>query len=1054
MVGQTTPTKAQKTRNGSGTSILTMKYNDGTQAHVKPSPNKKQSPAPISSAMTSTKPHTSPGNPFSSNESMDTSIWDHDDDEMSLELVTDAGDEDQDEDIQHALSQILALHTRKVLRYKRLLERAQGSTAAQLHALQVELRTLKAQGQGAVTSSSHHADVSFDDADFDEERCECGRKLKKAPSKGYWSGYSGYEEEEGESGDLLKALRGDGRGSFNEVDVRKAVRGLSREDRMRLISIILDSSLPGDIRLQILLLEKYLKSTFDIVSNLSAPLACRILRYLPIHDLLGVETVSKKWQAAVHQPALWRYHCLKLTRTDPVPIKPPAAESGWEPLYKALHHRESNFRHGLPQSVRFLKGHTNFCTTLLLRGKRLISGSYDETIRFWDIETGEMKKCLQVKKPVSCVDFLLEEEVFVVGFHDVGRVHVYSSITFAPIQQLAGHLNGIRAVALSRNNLVSAGADKALVCWDWRKGTKIVRFGQQTTVNIGVQLISSSSSTYGDNYDAQSKTSNGDGEGERVVGVTIDGVVRVFSIKRREMISQFKLSELLLDELANGRFAAALREAAAASLEAELQDENGDENGSFVKTGATVKELETDMGKRFANVGAAPNNMLQWFAAKGSQMTCATKSIIIHLEWQHDETGTPTLSASTSQGPSKRPSLSVSSSRRGSMSPAPGPGSYFSPNPRKSLASNELSTSKTTSNMKSTGPTLSPPMSRNTSSNLSSVAGRRLSVSTANYNSGALGTPNRRISLMSSTSSASPKTPNNVSTGPGRTPSRLGGARTPGLASPAAGSPGFSKKFGQAPPKIVALVQTPDVAVGAVDPRKRRVVTATRFSSRAGADRRIFVSTHQDKDHAQSTEDDQDVGSEHASGSGDGDLSSVKSGSDDALSFVLSPNGSFTLASSPASSRMDVSSAATAVSKKRSAVSAQVDVDTAFVELGGAFAALGTSPDAGPSTPGKGLLGGLPSKFTGLDVPEKNPMSMQLSHEEVVVGCADGTIYVMNFVGHDFLKPPRQKTAIDDENAPRTPMAIDAEFLLNSLGPEGKLVDQRAEEQCGPPSHL
>ena len=33
-----------------------------------------------------------------------------------------------------------------------------------------------------------------------------------------------------------------------------------------------------------------------------------------------------------------------------------------------------------------------------------------------------MKKCLPVKKPVSCVDFLAEEEVFVVGFHDVGYV--------------------------------------------------------------------------------------------------------------------------------------------------------------------------------------------------------------------------------------------------------------------------------------------------------------------------------------------------------------------------------------------------------------------------------------------------------------------------------------------------------------------------------------------------------------------------------------------------------------------------------------------------------
>jgi len=42
-----------------------------------------------------------------------------------------------------------------------------------------------------------------------------------------------------------------------------------------------------------------------------------------------------------------------------------------EPLYRSLYHRESNFRDGLPQSIRFLNGHTNFCTTLLLRGALL-----------------------------------------------------------------------------------------------------------------------------------------------------------------------------------------------------------------------------------------------------------------------------------------------------------------------------------------------------------------------------------------------------------------------------------------------------------------------------------------------------------------------------------------------------------------------------------------------------------------------------------------------------------------------------------------------------------
>lgn len=95
-------------------------------------------------------------------------------------------------------------------------------------------------------------------------------------------------------------------------------------------------------------------------------------------------------------------------------------------------------------------------------------------------------------------------------------MHLFSSLTFTPLQQLAGHLNGIRAVALSSRHLVSAGADKALVCWDWRSGTKIVRFGQQTTVNIGVQIIGGSGER--------------GGEGERVVSVTIDGIVRVFSI--------------------------------------------------------------------------------------------------------------------------------------------------------------------------------------------------------------------------------------------------------------------------------------------------------------------------------------------------------------------------------------------------------------------------------------------------------------------------------------------------------------------------------------------
>ncbi|TFK23991.1 hypothetical protein FA15DRAFT_593198 [Coprinopsis marcescibilis] len=780
------------------------------------------------------------GTAVATEDGLGNAVWDYGDDDMTMDMVTDINDSNVDEEMAAALHEVMNLHTRKILHYKRLLERAQASTAAQLHALQAEVRLLRDGGGQTNTnlSPSYQLLTNIDSDGY----CICGGKKRK----GYWAGYRDDYDDEDDTVNLLGAIRGDGRGSFSEVEIRKALRGLSREERMRLIAIILDSCLPGDIRLQISLLEKYQRSTFDILGHLAPDLAFKILKYLSVRELLAVEPVSKKWQDMVHHPALWRYHCLRITAQDPTPVKPPANPEGWEPLYRNLHHRESNFHNALPQSIRFLNGHTNFCTTLLLRGKRLISGSYDETIRFWDIETGEMKKCLPVKKPVSCVDFLAEEEVFVVGFHDVGRVHLFSSVTFTPLQQLAGHLNGIRAVALSSKNLVSAGADKALVCWDWRAGTKIVRFGQQTTVNIGVQLIAS-----------------GEDEGERVVSVTIDGIVRVFSIKRREMISQFKLSEL----------------------------------------GAGDPVLNS----KLFNVGAAPNNMLQWFAAKGTQMTCATKSVILHLQWQEGD-DKPVVQSPTPLSASQGP-LSASISRR-----------------RTGSALGQSTNSVSTPGRRTTlGASVGPPPS--------AMKGR-LSVSGART---PIPSP-----LSPRTSTSTPTT--------------------------------FAVRFGQAailttPPKLVAIVETPDVAVGAVDPLKRRVVTATRFSSRAGADRRIFLTTHREKDALKSTPGRADDSDGSSSGDEDADLEAIIQG------------------------------------KSRAPPSPSVEIGSDITQMTGAWAAL-SEMDGTPATNKRvtGLLSQLPSKFAGLATPEKNPMSMQLSHEEVVVGCADGTIYVMNFLGYDYRK--------------------------------------------------
>lgn len=134
--------------------------------------------------------------------------------------------------MESSLTSILSLHTRKILHYKRLLERSQSSSAAQLHALQAQVNVLRDSSLGSSAHSMRLPGPGVGEG----EVCVCGGKKKG----GYWSGYRDDSDEgEGErgcegKGALVKALKGDGKGKFSEIEVRRVLRGLGREERMRL----------------------------------------------------------------------------------------------------------------------------------------------------------------------------------------------------------------------------------------------------------------------------------------------------------------------------------------------------------------------------------------------------------------------------------------------------------------------------------------------------------------------------------------------------------------------------------------------------------------------------------------------------------------------------------------------------------------------------------------------------------------------------------------------------------------------------------------------------
>ncbi len=126
----------------------------------------------------------------------------------------------------HLTQTLLTTHTHKIQGYKRLLEHAHTANAAQLHALQAQVKMLR-DGHGVSSM------IRSEGGEPNLGLCICGGKKRK----GYWSGYQDdfdTEEEDGTEGrGLMKALKGQ-KGVFSESEVRKAMRTLGREERMRL----------------------------------------------------------------------------------------------------------------------------------------------------------------------------------------------------------------------------------------------------------------------------------------------------------------------------------------------------------------------------------------------------------------------------------------------------------------------------------------------------------------------------------------------------------------------------------------------------------------------------------------------------------------------------------------------------------------------------------------------------------------------------------------------------------------------------------------------------
>ncbi|KAH0583484.1 hypothetical protein H2248_009112 [Termitomyces sp. 'cryptogamus'] len=112
-----------------------------------------------------------------------------------------------------------------------------------------------------------------------------------------------------------------------------------------------------------------------------------------------------------------------------------------------------------------LEGHDHAVRALAARGRTLVSGSYDCSVRIWDIITGQCKWVLtgHTQKVYSVVLDPIRNQACS-GSMD-GSVRVWNLHTGQLIHVLAGHTSLVGLLGMSPSHLVSAAADSTLRIW-------------------------------------------------------------------------------------------------------------------------------------------------------------------------------------------------------------------------------------------------------------------------------------------------------------------------------------------------------------------------------------------------------------------------------------------------------------------------------------------------------------------------------------------------------------------------------------------------------------
>lgn len=240
----------------------------------------------------------------------------------------------------------------------------------------------------------------------------------------------------------------------------------------------------------------------DFIATLPVEISLKILCYLDCQSLCNAAQVSRKWKELADDDRVWHHMCeqhidrkcpncgwglplmhmkraREICETEP-DAKRRKTKRPWKSVYSERYLLEKNWRNGT-YTIQQFQGHTDGVTCLRFNRKYLISGSYDATVKVWDVDSGTCIRTLTGhQKGVRALVF--DSQKLITGGLDL-TIKVWNYHTGECISTYRGHDDAVSSVDFSNKTIVSGLADCTVKVWHVDSRTCYTLRGHSDSVN-------------------------------------------------------------------------------------------------------------------------------------------------------------------------------------------------------------------------------------------------------------------------------------------------------------------------------------------------------------------------------------------------------------------------------------------------------------------------------------------------------------------------------------------------------------------------------------------